>query len=156
MAKTQCTDRVVGAILSSWRYDISGISPDMRRDYVHHFEECLHCRQRQKLHRAIDVTLATLTAASVLVFLLALAVIHRIEPLQHWALVDLELERVTIYLTLSSAAVAGLLFSIAAFVLVATMTPAPGYLTGMARERARELEQQLPEEIRERLPRNIA
>ena len=28
-ARIQCTDRVVGAILASWRYDISGISPEM-------------------------------------------------------------------------------------------------------------------------------
>ena len=40
MAKTQCTDRVVGAILASWRYDISGISPEMRKDYEQHFADC--------------------------------------------------------------------------------------------------------------------
>ena len=33
--KNQCSDLVVGAILASWRYDISGISPDMRKDYEH-------------------------------------------------------------------------------------------------------------------------
>ena len=38
-AGIRCTDRVVGAILASWRYDISGISPEMRRDYENHFAE---------------------------------------------------------------------------------------------------------------------
>src|ERR1035438_9621111 len=37
MAATRCTDRVVGAILASWRYDISGISPEMRKDYEGHY-----------------------------------------------------------------------------------------------------------------------
>ena len=58
----KCTDRVVGAILASWRYDISGISPEMRRDYESHFAECARCRARLKFHRSLDVTLAVLTS----------------------------------------------------------------------------------------------
>ena len=58
MAATQCTDRVVGAILASWRYDISGIFPEMRKDYEQHFAECPHCRARQRFHRGLDATLA--------------------------------------------------------------------------------------------------
>src|SRR6202000_349268 len=57
LTMTACTDQVVGDILSSWRYDISGISPEMRKDYESHFEECAHCRSRQRLHRTIDVAL---------------------------------------------------------------------------------------------------
>ncbi len=36
----KCTDKVVGDILAGWRYDISGITPEMRGDYEAHFAEC--------------------------------------------------------------------------------------------------------------------
>ena len=32
-----CNDQVVGAILSGWRYDISGIPPDLRGDGLTQF-----------------------------------------------------------------------------------------------------------------------
>src|SRR5258708_12329052 len=89
MQTTTCTDRVVGDILSSWRYDISGITPEMRRDYEQHLVECAHCLSRQRLHRTIDVALIGLSTVSIAAFLLGLAVIHRVQPLQHWALVNL-------------------------------------------------------------------
>ena len=76
MARTQCTDRVAGAILASWRYDISGISPEMRKDYEQHFAECPHCSARQKFHRSLDVTLAVLTSLAFFFFLFALAVLN--------------------------------------------------------------------------------
>ncbi len=141
MHDNSCTDRVVGAILASWRYDISGITPDMRKDYEQHLVECDHCRGRQRLHRTIDVTLAALTSASVIVFLLALAVLHRIDPLHHWAFADLHLQHMTIVLTLQAAAIAGLLFSLLALILVAIMTPAPVYIGGMALSHARGLQE---------------
>ena len=37
MAK--CTDPVIGKILAGWRYDISGIAPEMRGDYEAHFRD---------------------------------------------------------------------------------------------------------------------
>ena len=49
MAK--CTDPVVGKILAGWRYDISGLAPEMRGDYEAHLAECEFCRSRQRLHR---------------------------------------------------------------------------------------------------------
>ena len=70
MARTRCTDRVVGAILASWRYDISGISPEMRKDYEQPFAECRRCSARQKFHRGLDVTLVVLTSLSVFFFCL--------------------------------------------------------------------------------------
>lgn len=143
-----CTDPVVGDILSSWRYDISGISPEMRTDYEQHLAECSECRSRQRLHRTIDVTLIGLSTVSIAVFLFALAVIHHVEPLQHWPLMHLQLHDTYIALTLQAAAVAGLMVSLLIWVLVAITTPAPVYLRGMAIEQAREL--------RERLPRNVA
>src|ERR1700742_552949 len=121
---TTCTDQVVGDILSSWRYDISGISPEMRKDYESHFEECEHCRRRQRLHRTIDVALIGLSTLSILAFILALAIIHHMEPLRNWSL-QMHLERYVVALTLQTAATVGLLVSLLSWVLVAITTPAP-------------------------------
>ncbi len=141
MIKTSnCTDPVVGAILSSWRYDISGISTGMRVDYEEHLESCTHCHARQRLHRTIDVVLIGLSTFSVAAFLLALAIIHHVEILQNWALVSLHLWQRDIVLSLQAAAVAGLLFSLMAWILVAVATPAPVYLTDMAMSQAREFQ----------------
>lgn len=145
-----CTDSVVGDILSSWRYDISGISPEMRIDYEEHLATCSHCRSRQRLHRAIDVTLISLSSLSILAFLLALAVIHHVEPLRTAAVV-MHLEHTQLVLTLQAAAILGLLASLVAWVLVAVATPAPVYLTGVAIEQARVLHDRIPEELRSRL-----
>lgn len=146
-----CTDSVVGDILSSWRYDISGISPEMRTDYEQHLATCSHCRSRQRMHRAIDVTLISLSSLSIVAFLLALAVIHHIEPLRTFSIVVLHLEHAQMVLTLQAAAVLGLLASLLAWVLVAIATPAPIYLTGVAIEQARVLQDRIPEELRSRL-----
>jgi len=148
MVSTRCSDRVVGAILRSWRYDISGISVEMRRDYEHHLADCAHCRARQKFHRSLDVTLAVLTSLSVFSFLFALAVLQHIKPLEHVAFNLLHLETVSMYQMLVSAAIAGLCFSLVAFALVLMATPAPTYLGGIAVERARMIEERLPESIR--------
>jgi hypothetical protein len=147
---TPCTDQVIGDILSSWRYDISGISPEMRVDYEQHLVECQHCRSRQRLHRTIDVTLIGLATASMLAFLLALGVIHRVEPLRNWAVMNLHLRQIEVVLTLQAAAVVGLLVSALAWILVAIATPAPVYLTDMALTQARVLQN------RGRLPRKAA
>jgi hypothetical protein len=146
-----CTDSVVGDILSSWRYDISGISPEMRVDYEDHLATCAFCRGRQRLHRAIDVALITLSTLCIVAFLLALAVIHHVEPLRTMAVGVLHLEHGAVVLTLQAAAVVGLLASLAAWILVAIATPAPVYLTGMAMEQARVLQDRIPEELRSRL-----
>jgi Flp pilus assembly protein TadB len=144
MARTRCTDRVVGAILASWRYDISGISPEMRKDYEHHLVECARCSARQKFHRGLDVTLFVLTALSVFFSVFALAVLMHIKPLEHVAFNILELDTFDVYHMLVSAAVAGVCFSVIAFALVMMATPAPTYLSGIAAERAKLLEERLP------------
>jgi hypothetical protein len=153
MARTKCTDRVVGSILASWRYDISGIYPEMRKDYEQHLAECSHCRARQKFHRSLDVTLAVLTSLAVFFFLFALAVLKHIKPLEHVAFNILGLDLSDTYQMLVSAGVAGLCFSVIALVLVLTATPAPSYLGGIAAERARLIEERLPEAIRSLRPR---
>lgn len=137
----------MGDILSSWRYDISGITPSMRVDYERHLEECPHCRYKQRLHRSVDVALIGLSTISIAVFVLALAIIHHVQPMQHWAL-NLHLWEIPIVLSLQAAAVTGLLISLMSWVLVAVATPAPMFLTGMALREARLLHQRMPAEIR--------
>ena len=153
MARIQCTDRVVGAILASWRFDISGISPEMRKDYELHLVECSRCRARQKFHRSLDVTLVVLTSLSVFFSLFALAVLRHIKPLEHVAFNILGLDIIDTYHMLVSAAIAGVCFSVIAFVLVLTTTPMPSYLGGLAAERARIIEERLPAAIKSLRPR---
>ncbi|MCU1312546.1 MAG: hypothetical protein JWM54_303 [Acidobacteriaceae bacterium] len=136
-----CVDPVVGDILSSWRYDISGITPTMRGDYEEHFHECAYCHSRQRLHRTVDVALIGLTTISTAAFVLALAIIHHVQPLQHWALVTLHLWQVPIVLSLRDAAILGLFVSFLCWVLVAIATPAPMFLTGVAINQARSLQE---------------
>lgn len=153
MARTECTDRVVGAILGSWRYDISAVSPEMRRDYEQHLAECPRCTARQKFHRSLDAALVVLSALSMLSFLFALAVLQRVKLLEHVAFNILGLDKISMYQMLVSAAFAGLIFSAVGFTLVLISTPAPAYLGGLAAERARLIEARLPESIRSLRPR---
>ncbi|MGC9159508.1 MAG: hypothetical protein ACP5FH_11005 [Terracidiphilus sp.] len=148
MERTQCTDRVVGAILANWRYDISGISPEMRKDYEQHFAQCPCCRARQKFHRSLDVTLAVLTSLAVFFFLFALAVLKHIRPLEHVAFNIFGLDISDMYHMLVSAGIAGLCFSLIALLLVLTATPASSYLGDIAAARARLIEERLPAAIR--------
>jgi len=148
MATTKCTDRVAGSILASWRYDISGISPEMSKDYEQHFAECPHCKARQKFHRSLDATLAILTSLAVFFFLFALAVLKHIKPLEHVAFNFFGLDIEDTYHMLISAGIAGLCFSVIALALVLIATPAPSYLGGIAAERAKLIEERLPEAIK--------
>ena len=148
MAKTQCTDRVVGAILASWRYDISGISAEMRKDYEQHFIECARCSSRQKFHRSLDGALAVLFSLSAVFFLFALSVLKHIKPLEHVAFKILGLDIYDMYHMLISAGVAGLVFSLIAFAVVLMATPAPSYISGIAAERRRLIEARLPDRLK--------
>lgn len=137
-----CTDQVVGDILSSWRYDISGISPEMRTDYEEHLNTCERCHNRQRLHRMIDVALISLSSLSIFVFLVALALIHHLSPLRDWALV-MHLDGRHVALTLQMGAMVGLLVSLVSWVLVAVATPVPVYLADIALTQARTLQSHL-------------
>src|ERR1039458_4179760 len=127
MARIQCNDGVVGSILANWRYDISGISPEMRKDYEQHFAECPHCSARQKFHRSLDGTLAVLTSLAIFFFLFALAVLIHIKPLEHVAFNIFGLDISDMYHMLVSAGIAGLCFSVILLALVLTTTPASAY-----------------------------
>jgi len=125
----------------------------MRRDYEQHFAECTHCSARQRFHRGLDVALAVLTSLAVFFFLFALAVLRHIKPLEHMAFNVFGLDVADTYHMLVSAGIAGLCFSLIAFLLVLTTTPVPSYLGGIAAERAKLLEERLPESIKSLRPR---
>src|ERR1700747_1949266 len=133
---SQCVDPLVGKILAGWRYDISGLAPEMREDYEHHFTSCEHCRSRQKLHRIIDVSLIVLASVSAAVFLLAFGVIRHFGP-RHALLLEL-------------AALAGFALSALLWLVVAVATPAPMTVVDVARLGARRVHDRLPAEHRER------
>jgi len=137
----QCIDAMVGKILAGWRYDISGLAPEMRGDYEAHLEGCEHCRNRQRLHRYIDLGLIALASLSGVMFLLAFGVIRHFGP-RHafW---------------LEIVALAGFALSALIWLAVALATPVPVTVLDAAREGARRVHDKLPEEIRQRLPEEI-
>jgi hypothetical protein len=125
---SQCIDPIVGNILAGWRYDISGIAPEMCAGYEEHFAGCAHCRSRQRLHRTIDISLIAL-------------VIHYFGP-RHAFLLEV-------------AALCGCALSALIWLVVALATPAPIVMAGAARLGARHVHDRLPLEIRERLPEEL-
>jgi hypothetical protein len=139
--KRKCVDKVVGDILAGWRYDISGITPEMRGDYEAHFDECERCRAKRRLHRTIDIALIVLAACSAVVFLIAFAAVHHFAP-RHAFIMEL-------------AALAGFLFSILVSLIVAVATPAPLVMTHAALIGVRRVHDRLPEPIRERIPEEL-
>ena len=138
---SQCIDPVVGKILAGWRYDISGIAPEMREGYEDHFAQCEFCRSRQRLHRGIDVFLIALASISAVTFLLAFGIIWRLGP-RHafW---------------LEIAALGGFALSVLLWLVVAVATPAPTAVVDVAKLGARRVHDRLPPEIRERLPEDL-
>ncbi len=154
MPTTSCIDPLVGAILSGWRYDISGLSPDMRKDYESHLTGCPHCRSKQRLHRTIDVLLLSVSTLSIMAFLLAVSVIHRIDTALHLGAVHVQLLRTPIAISMEAVAFAGLFFSMLLWVLVAVATPLPSFLGGILRSRIPA--ERLPANLRDRITKNHA
>jgi hypothetical protein len=138
---SECVDPIVGKILAGWRYDISGLAPEMRGDYEAHFAECQRCRTRQKIHRGIDVALIVLASMSAGVFLLAFGVIHHFAP-RHTLILEL-------------IALGGFALSALIWLIVAVATPAPMAVVDVAKLGARHVHDRLPPEIRERLPEEL-
>lgn len=138
---SQCVTPIVGKILAGWRYDISGLAPEMRGDYDAHLAECEHCRSRQQLHRIIDISLIVLASISAGVFLLAYGVIRHFGP-RHafW---------------LEIAALTGFALSALIWLIVAVATPAPLAVVDVAKLGARHVHDRLPPEIREKLPEEL-
>jgi hypothetical protein len=154
-----CNDPVVGAILSGWRYDISGISPELRVDYEAHLYSCGHCRRRQRLHRTVDVLLLAATTLSFAAFLLAALVMHRVEALTHIGNVHLHLHEQgtarlfglpsAVTISLEAVAIAGVIVSMLLWTLVTIATPIPNMVATLFRER-------VSPELRERLRKQAA
>jgi hypothetical protein len=138
----QCTDKVVGDILSGWRYDISGLAPQMRGDYEAHFRECAQCRGRRKLHRFIDFSLILIASASGAIFLLALLAIRHYNPSRA--------------ILLEVIAACGAAFSAMVWIIVAVSTPVPVVVAGVALQQARRIHEKLPEEVKSRIPEKIS
>lgn len=126
----ECSDKVIGEILAGWRYDISGLAPDMRGDYEAHLAGCGHCRARQRLHRGIDIALIAVASVSAVLFLLAFGAIRHYSP-KH-------------ALILQIVALGGFALSAIVWVVVAIATPAPVVMADAAREGARRLQERLP------------
>ena len=138
---SECIDPIVGKILVGWRYDISGLAPEMCGDYDDHFSDCEHCRSRQKIHRAVDVSLIVLASVSATIFLLAFGVIRHFGPAHaFW---------------LEIAALVGFALSALIWLAVAIATPAPMAVVDVAKIGARHVHDRLPQEIRERLPEEL-
>lgn len=142
---TPCTDHVIGAILSGWRYDISGIPVDLRGDYEMHLRGCAHCRGKQRMHRTVDLLLLVVTTLAFGAFLLAALVLHKLEAIKHLSgsvHVHLGTDRAlalahvpaSITISLETVAIAGVIFSLLLWALVAMATPVPGMITAMVRE----------------------
>jgi hypothetical protein len=135
---------VIGAILSGWRYDISGTPKSLRGDYETHLRGCAHCRHRQRLHRTIDVLLLAVTTLAFTAFLLATVVVHRLEALRRLSNVHLHLRPdhalalahipLSITISLEAVAVAGVIVSMLLWMLVAMATPVPGMLSALLRD----------------------
>ena len=160
MRHEACNDQVIGAILSGWRYDISGIPKDLRGDYEEHLKGCAYCRKRQRVHRSVDILLLSVTALSFAAFLLAALVMHKVEAYSHVYSLHVhlhnestELRRIpdSITISLETVACVGVFVSLLLWVLVAIATPVPGMLSSMFRQRTGE-----EREERERLRKQAA
>jgi hypothetical protein len=148
MTVPNCSDPLIGNILAGWRYDISGLSPAMRTDYDQHLSDCAHCRRRQHIARTIDVLLLTVTSLSILAFMLAAAVLHRIESIAHLSSsLHGHLYHTPITVSLEAAAIGGVVISFLLWILVAIATPVPALVTDAV--------QRIPA-IRERIMKNAA
>lgn len=136
--KQPCNDRVVGRILAGWRYDISGIAPEMRSDYEGHLRTCAHCHNKRILHRTIDFGLIFVASVSALIFLLAFGLVRHYYP-RHAVVLEI-------------IALGGFALSSLVWIIVALTTPVPVMLIGAAKMGARRVHEKLPPEIRQRIP----
>ena len=91
-----------------------------------------------------------LASLSILAFLLAAAVLHRVEAIAHLSnSLHGHFHHTPITISLEAAAIAGLVISLLLWVLVAIATPIPGLF-------AQALQQRIPPHIRERIMKNAA
>jgi hypothetical protein len=122
----------------------------MRTDYDQHLSDCAHCRSKQRLHRTVDVLLISVSSLSILAFLLAAVVMHRVEAVTHVEQLHVQLlHHTAMYISLEAVAIAGLVFSTVLWILVAIMTPIPGFLGALVQQR-------IPADLRQRFSKDAA
>jgi len=93
---------------------------------------------------AVDVLLICISTLSIVAFLLAAVIIHRVELISHIGKVQLHLNQThAVAVSLEAVAVTGLVLSTLLWVLVAIATPLPGFLGEIVQQR-------LPAQVRER------
>jgi hypothetical protein len=159
-AHSPCTDPVIGAILSGWRYDISGTPAGLRGDYEEHLCGCPHCRGKQRIHRSVDLLLLVVTSLACAAFMLAAVVVHRLEAVRHLSSsvhVHLRTDRAlalahipaSVTISLEAVAIAGVIFSMLLWALVLMTTPVPGMVASMVRDH-------MSPGLRERLSKHAA
>jgi hypothetical protein len=140
-----CTDPFVGKILASWRYDISGLAPEMSGDYQAHLDQCAHCRSRQRLHRRVDLTLIALATLAAVASFVIFVLIRRF----HW--------RHAFWAELG--ALAAFALSALVWLLVAIATPTPIVVKAAVKEAAitaaSNIHDRLPENVRDRIPEGV-
>jgi hypothetical protein len=124
----------------------------MRVDYDEHLRQCQQCSARQRIHRAVDVLLIGTFTLAIAGFVTALLVLHRIEPLRDWVILNLQLHQLSLVVNVQRMAILGLFISLLAWVVVAIITPAPTYLS----QQARALQDRIPVELRDRLSKHSA
>ena len=122
----------------------------MRTDYDQHLADCAHCSHRQRLARTIDVLLISVSTLSIVAFLLAAVVIHRVELATHIFSLRIHLNQThAVAISLEAVAVAGMAFSTLLWVLVAVATPLPGFLGELVSQR-------IPADLRDRFTKHAA
>ena len=137
----QCIDPIVGKILAGWRYDISGLAPEMCGDYESHFAgvRALPQPAANPPHhrcRADRPGLGFRRGVS--------AGVWRDPPFGPRHAFWLEI-----------AALAGFALSALIWLVVAVATPAPVTVLDAAKQGARRVHDRLPPEIRQRLPEEL-
>ena len=122
--------------MAGWRFDISGLAPEMRGDYEAHLAECAHCRSRQVLHRTIDIGLMIIAGISAVMFWwpLAQCVTSLRAPCPR---IDCPCRVSLLQRSLADCRCSH---------------PAPVVVADVARIQARRLHDRLPSQIREKLP----
>jgi hypothetical protein len=125
-----------------------------------HLRGCAHCRGKQRMHRTVDLLLLAVTTLACGAFLLAALVLHKLEAIKHLSgsvHVHLGTDRAlalahippSITVSLEAVAIAGVIFSLLLWALVAMATPVPGMISAMVQEH-------MSPELRERLFKQAA
>ncbi len=134
ISHTSCIDQVVGNILSGWRYDISGLSPAMRTDYEQHLTIAATAGGVSRLHAR---SMFWLISVSTTFDCGVSAGGGRHSPGRadnsHFHDASSFLADAWHCYSLEAVAVAGLIFSMLLWVLVAIATPLPGFLAALCR-----------------------